>query len=135
MRGRIIKRIFINFMLLSCLFLPTVALTGQVSAVNIFGGCGSDATAQPDVCKTVKNGQTATDPIIQILKVAIDIMSLLVGIAAVVGILVSGLRMILANGDSNAISTARSSLLYSLVGVGITVVAQGIVVFVLDKIK
>ena len=45
------------------------------------------------------------------------------GAAAVIGIVVSGLRFILANGDSGSIATARSGLIFSLVGVVVVILA------------
>jgi hypothetical protein len=126
--------------------LPVLALT-PVAAVDIFSHCSSNETgaqqqncsdcaskaAATDFCKEVTQKTTA-NPVIHIIKIAIDIVSYLAGAAAVIGLIVSGLRLVLANGDANAVSTARSGILYSLVGIGVVVFAQIIVAFVLNRI-
>jgi hypothetical protein len=47
---------------------------------------------------------------------------------------VSGFRFLTAGGDSNAAASARSGLIYSLIGVAVVASAQLIVIFVLDKV-
>jgi hypothetical protein len=40
-----------------------------------------------------------------------------------------------AGGDSQSVASARSALIYSLVGLAVAVLAQAIVAFVLDNLK
>ena len=125
--------------LLGLLLVPALAVTSQAGAVDIFSNCGHNtAGGTPDVCSEVSaqganNGKN--NPIVKIIKTAIDIMSYIVGIAAIIGIVVSALRMVTSGGDANAAASARTGLVYSLIGVAVTALAQTIVVFVLDKIK
>jgi len=104
-------------------------------AVNVFPGCGSNA-ASTTVCKDV-NSQTpkSTNPVIGALKTVIDVISLIIGVVAVIMIMVGGLRMILSAGDSKTVASARNSIIYAAVGILVAVVAQGLVVFVIDKVK
>lgn len=135
-------------LLLAFAFLTPQLLTAPpVKAVDIFSNCVktssanqcSDCKSQAAntvVCKDVVDQQGSnTDPIITIIKAAITIISYVVGVAAVIGIILNGIRYIISNGDTNAISGARTGLAYSLVGIAVTVLAQLIVVFVLDRIK
>lgn len=64
----------------------------------------------------------------------VNILSLLVGIAAVIMIIVSGFKYVTAAGDSNAIASAKSTLIYALVGLVIAALAQVIVRFVLSSV-
>jgi hypothetical protein len=92
------------------------------------------------VCKDVQtqskvgvNGSQS--PVIRLIRDAIDILSFAVGAASIIIIIISGFRFIAANGDSNTLASARSGLLAALVGVFIVILAQSIVIFILDHIK
>jgi hypothetical protein len=122
------------------MLLPAFLISGQAAAVNnndIFSDtCNAGAAGSGSaVCRSVhaqqdKNNQ---NPIIKIIKAAIEIMSYLVGIAAVIGLVVSGIRLMTAGGDSNAIASARSGLIYSLIGIAVVALAQALVIFVLGR--
>ncbi len=64
----------------------------------------------------------------------IDILSVIVGIAAVILIIINGLKFITANGDSNSISSAKNGIIYAIVGLIVVAMAQVIVRFVLTRI-
>lgn len=124
--------------------LPTTA-----SAIDIFNNCTkinqSDAQkANCQDCASTVGSQTnyckeaaanTSNPVIHIISIIINIVSFVAGIAAIIALIVSGLRFMLSNGDSNSVAQARNGLLYALIGIGVVVLAQGIVVFVLNKIK
>ncbi len=123
---------------LMILVTATFAVTNQVAAVELFNNCGSGsigADGKPVVCTDAQKGQnTKTNPILGAIRSVIQILSIIIGIASVIMIIISGLRMTLANGDSNAIASARSSLVYSLVGLAIAALAQVIVRITLGSI-
>lgn len=125
------KLLITTFAALLLLVTATFVMTNQASAVNLFGNCGENAakdTGTPTVCTDAQNGQSSsTNPILRAIRSAIEILSIIIGFASVIMIIVSGLRMTLANGDSNAIASARSSLLYSIVGLAVAALAQVIV--------
>jgi hypothetical protein len=50
-------------------------------------------------------------------------------------IIVGGLRLVLSGGNPQTVTSARDSIIYALVGIVIAVLAQVIVVFVLDNIS
>ena len=92
------------------------------------------------VCKDVQtqskvgvNGSQS--PIIRLIRDAINILSFAVGVASIIIIIISGFRFITANGDSNALTSAKNGLFAALIGVFIVILAQSIVIFVLDHIK
>jgi hypothetical protein len=64
----------------------------------------------------------------------INLLSLVVGIVAVIMIIIGGFRYITSGGDSNGISSAKNTILYAIVGLVIAVLAQIIVRFVLAKV-
>jgi hypothetical protein len=114
---------------------PVFAAGGTVMAAEVFQPCNGPA-ADTDVCKdaSAQGGNNGNNnPIVDIISAAIRVISYLIGAAAIIGILVSGIRMMTAGGDSQAVASARSGLVYSLVGVLIAVLAQVLVAYVLDK--
>ena len=84
-------------------------------------------------------GDCDTDPagpnINNTLKLAINLFSFIVGIAAVIMIIVGGLKYITSNGESSDISSAKNTILYAIVGLVVVALAQVIVKFVLNKTK
>ncbi len=129
------KRIALLIIMTLSLSLSALAFSASANAVDIFrgtcnaGGAGSGST----VCKSVSDqqGHLNQNPIITIIKGAIDVISFLVGIAAIIGLVVSGLRLITSGGNAESVASARSGITYSLVGIMVVVLAQTIVVFAL----
>ena len=104
-------------------------------AVGVFPGCekgGNLEQAHADVCQDVN---PSGNPVIDTIKNVINILSFAVVVAAVIILIISGLRMVLSGDEANAIAQARSGIIYALAGIAVTVLAQGIVVFVLNRIK
>jgi cytochrome bd-type quinol oxidase subunit 2 len=91
------------------------AVCGGVGLSGGTSGCGSDT----GVTDTIRN--------------VIQILSFVVGIAAVIMIVISGLRFVISNGDSQKAANARSSVIYALVGLIVAVLAQTLVIFVFKR--
>lgn len=70
-----------------------------------------------------------------ILSTAINIFSLVVGIIAVIMVIIGGLKYVTSQGDSSAISGAKNTVIYAIVGLVIVALAQVIVRFALTKTK
>ena len=129
------KRLTLTILTLIAFSFPALALSGTAAAVDVFQPCSGSA-ANTAACKDAANqggNNGSNNPIVNIIKGAISILSYIIGAAAVIGIVVSGIRMMTANGDSQAVASARSGLIYSLIGVAIAVLAQALVAYVLDK--
>ncbi|HEY1064365.1 MAG TPA: pilin [Candidatus Saccharimonadales bacterium] len=65
----------------------------------------------------------------------VNILSMIVGVIAVVMIIVGGFRYITSGGDSGNVSGAKNTLIYAIVGLVIVALAQFIVHFVLDTVS
>lgn len=127
-----IKKLLVVSALLFSISAPVV-ISANAAAVNVFS---APCSKIPDssVCQDAKAQGKNDNPLINIVSGIINILSYLTGIAAIIGIIANGLRFILANGNPESIAGARSGLLYSVVGVVVAVIAQGIVVFVLNNL-
>jgi hypothetical protein len=104
---------------------PTPSATPQQSiceGVGLAGG-GNGCTEQP-------GGPTVEG----IIKTVINLLSLIVGVVAVIMIIIGGLKYITSAGDAGKVSSAKNTLLYAIIGLVIVALAQVIVRFVLNKV-
>ncbi len=69
-----------------------------------------------------------------VLTKGIQIVAIIVGISAVFGMVISGFRIITSGGDAGKVASARSGVIFALVGLVVAASAQVIVSFVLSKI-
>lgn len=75
---------------------------------------------------------TATE-VERLVATAVNILSWVAGVAAVIMIIVGAFKYIISNGDSNALSSAKNTILYALIGLVIAALAQVLVQFVLQE--
>jgi hypothetical protein len=120
-----------------------VAIPAAVSADNAIANntcngvnVASDTTASLNPgpgdtsCAT---GTTGTSGIQNLLKLVVNVFSIVVGFVAVVMIIYGGVKYITSGGDSNNISSAKNTIVYAIIGLLIVAIAQVIVHFVLEK--
>lgn len=63
----------------------------------------------------------------------INVLSMLVGVAAVVMVIIGGLKYIVSGGDSAKVANAKDTILFAVIGLIVAAVAQILVRFVIDK--
>jgi hypothetical protein len=69
-----------------------------------------------------------------IVQDVVNVLSVIVGIAAVIMIMVGGFKYITSNGDAGSISSAKNTILYAIVGLVVVIFAQTIVRLVINKL-
>ncbi len=109
-----------------------LALPALASAVNpyeeVCAGKGSGSV----VC-----GAPTNDPIAGtngVISRIVNILSVVVGVVSVIFIIMGGIKYITSNGDSSAVSTAKSTIIYALIGLLVAFMAQPLIRFVLTRI-
>ncbi len=70
----------------------------------------------------------------KIIQLVVNILSFIIGITAVIMIMVSGFKYITSGGDASKVSSAKSTLIYALIGLVVVALAQFIVQYVFDKV-
>jgi hypothetical protein len=92
-----------------------------------------DKTPNAAVCKdkTTRDPLSGDDGVI--VKIA-QIVAYIAGGVAVIVILIGGIYFITANGDANKISSARSAVINTLIGLIVVVLAQAIIIFVVRRL-
>ena len=98
-------------------------------------------TAQQEACQAIGNTADCTDKttgnsngdLSGIIKLIVTIVSILVGVVAVIMIIWGGMKYITSGGESSKITGAKNTIIYALIGLVIVALAQFIVKFVLAK--
>lgn len=93
--------------------------------------CGADLQLGTNCAA---GGTEAGGQIEDTIETVINIISILVGIAAVIMIIIAGFQYITSGGDSGKVSSAKNSIIYAIVGLVVVALAQSIVKFVLNRI-
>lgn len=117
-----------------------LSLVVALSATVAIGGLASADTSQlqGDACKGLAQLGQGCDaqgesPIKNLIATIVTILSWVVGVAAIIVIVIAGLKFITSGGDSNAVASAKNSLIYALVGLVVAAVAQFLVHFALHQ--
>jgi len=77
---------------------------------------------------------TDTSGLNSLLTKIIDIFSVIVGAIAVIMIIVGGFRYVISSGNDQAVSGAKNTIIFALVGLVIVALAQFVVHFVIGSI-
>lgn len=114
--------------------LPMGIASADCTAANGTQGikAGTDAAFSGSNCSSTALTTDSNNSLAQIAKTTVNIMSLVVGIVAVIMIIYGGLRYITSGGDSGAVGNAKNTLIYAIIGLVIVALAQVIVHFVLN---
>lgn len=90
------------------------------------------------LCEESKASQSATDNKIYgpngIITKAVELLSFVIGFAAVVMIIIGGFKYVLSAGDPNSVNSAKNTILYAVIGLVIAALAQAIIIFVVNKL-
>lgn len=107
------------------------AQSAKQAACEGSGGKWTANTSTTDpsdgVCTTAGQTRTVTSTIQQVA----NILIFLVGAVSVLMIIVGGLRYTLAQGDSNATTAAKNTILYAIIGIVLAFAAYALVNFVI----
>ncbi len=142
-----IKNIFLSFMLVLGMITP-VSFAIQSNAFALVddtpAGDGIDPTAevssaQSDVCNGIKaTGGTCDDApgaktVKDIIALAINILSFIVGVAAVIMIIINGFKFVTSSGETAAVASAKNGIIFAVIGLVVVALAQVIVRFVVNR--
>lgn len=94
-------------------------------------------STKQEVCEAIGSKADCTGNkggnLTSIVKLIINVLSLTVGIVAVIMIIVAGFKYITSGGDTNKVTSAKNALVYAIVGLIIVALAQFIVRVVLKQ--
>ena len=123
----------IKTMLAGMLVVPAMALgvaavapVGNVAhaAYDIQGGIDS---AKGDQAPAEIDGESG------LIKRVVNIMLFIIGAVSVIMLILGGIRYTLSGGDQTAVTSAKNTILYAIVGIIVAIFAYAIVNFVLNQ--
>ncbi|OVE79231.1 hypothetical protein BVY00_00960 [bacterium G20] len=94
--------------------------------------CGAAQDLSVDSKKDCTTTGGSVNRFQQIVADAINILSLIVGVVAVIMIILGGFRYITSSGNQESVKSAKNTIIYAVVGLVIVALAQIIVKFVLN---
>lgn len=120
----------------------TILLLSPVTAFAAVPSPTDPPTNSPKdaVCQglNLTGGSTCGDSGAQLkgaIAVAVNLLSVMVGIAAIIMLIVSGLRFITSSGEAAKVTSAKNGIVYALIGIAVVVLAQFIVRFVFNSLQ
>lgn len=109
---------------LATLLSGVLLFDSSVSALSIQGGAES-ARGEDQVSDLF--GATG------VFKTITDVLLFILGAISVIMIIIGGLRYVISGGDSAAVTAAKNTILYAIVGVIVALLAYAAVTFVIDS--
>ena len=130
-----------QFIIVSLTLLLATTAFAMVGSAKVYA---SDAisNSQNAACQGAQLGDannpctdTTSNTLSDLLKTVLSILSIIVGIAAIIMVIVGGFRYVLSAGDSANTNSARNTIIYALVGLLIAALAQVLIHFVLSRVN
>jgi len=112
----------------SALAIPALSTVAVVSTSN----CTSSKACAQQGTENLDAGSTLS--IQKVIGTVISILAWIIGTISVIMVIFGGFKYVTSGGDPNAISSARSTILYALIGLVIALLAQVLIHFVLFKL-
>jgi Type IV secretion system pilin len=107
-------------------------VTQQDINSSLCSGSNLTLTTTPGSCQaTTASSTSALDNVIQ---TAVNVLSAIVGIIAVIMIIVGGFRYVTSGGNDTSVTSAKNTILYAIIGLVVVALAQVIVHFTLSKL-
>lgn len=113
--------------------LSKFAIVSGTSVVALLPVAAHADTSITGSVNEVQPSNAATGTLQANIKLIINIMLIAIGIVAVIMLIVGGFRYVLSNGNEKAISGAKDTILYAVIGIVIALLSFAIVNFVLGQ--
>lgn len=114
------------------------AVPSSAAAYSFFGDVCKGEADNSAVCQERKKSQTTDSNSIYgpngiIIKIT-NIVALVAGIAAVIFVIIGGIKYILSSGDPANIKSAKATIIFAIIGIIVIVVAQSLIGFVINAL-
>ena len=119
------------------LALLAAGATGLLAAPPAFAAdCtsgGVNVTSGKDCAKGTGVQENLFSGSDSLFKTVTNVLLFLIGAVSVIMLIVGGLRYVLSNGDSSAVTSAKNTILYAVIGIIVALLAYAIVNFVVSS--
>lgn len=79
-------------------------------------------------------GRGQNDSLTNVFRIVVNILLFIVGAVAVIMLVIGGLRYVTSNGDQNAVTGAKNTILYAIIGIVVAFLAYAAVNFVVNQL-
>lgn len=126
-----IKKLLFGLLLLSTTAFPVAA---HAQPVDVFKDVCDSKARDSSVCEDAKaKGNPIFGPQGIITRIA-NLLSILIGIAAIVGIIFAAIKMATSGNNPQEVTQARDLIIYAIVGLVLAAIAQALVRLVLFNV-
>ena len=104
---------------------------------NVLNPLCDRAGGSSSVCRennATRNESSNNNRLLGVAGTVLEIFSYVLGVTAVIVLIIGSVKFVTSAGDSAKVSSARNTVIYALVGVVVALLAQAIVLFVLDRL-
>lgn len=131
------KKILLSILTGFALAFLVLVLPVKLHAIDLLKpACqASGAGAKSSVCSDNNTG--GDNPLFGpsgLITILVQILTIIIGIAAVVTIVIAGLRMVTSSGDPNTAATSRKAIAYAVAGLVIALMSQAMITYVIRRI-
>lgn len=129
------KRLLIALSFFGLVLLPA---TASAQFTGPFDEVCEDAGTQGSQSVVCQNKDNTENPLVgkdSIFMRAVNIIAWIIGVASIIIIIIAGLKYVTSSGDPKGIESAKNTLIYAVIGLVIFLLAQGILLFVADRLQ
>lgn len=127
-----IHRVIGALLALPLLVLGVVAVPSTALAETI--NCSTTQLTLENGAKCAK-GTSQDASLVNVFSTVVNILLFLVGAVAVIMLVIGGLRYVTSNGDQNAVTGAKNTILYAIIGIVVAFLAYAAVGFVTSQLQ
>jgi hypothetical protein len=134
----IIKKSLQAMLIVPVLALGASAITGLVDApvAQAQSGCTSDASGGLSGGANCAQGEDQQSDLFGdsgVFKTITNVLLFIIGAISVIMLIIGGIRYVVSGGDSAAVTSAKNTILYAVVGVVVAILAYALVNFVISS--
>ena len=113
----------------------SLGISGAILAPTAtYAACTSAADCVQDGADKAGGKSSNTADPKEIIQTIVRILLFLIGAVSVIMIIIGGFRYVISQGDSGAVTSAKNTILYAVIGLIVAIFAWAIVDFVIDNL-
>lgn len=135
-----LKKHVLKLLIISAVVLNILLVTPVISYASPFNqACtsGSVTDGRNVGSSTLCSDNPTSNPLVGpdgLLIKVVNVVSIIAGVTAVIMIIISGMQFVLANGEAKRVESARNTIIFSVIGLIVIVLARFIIEFVVSRI-
>jgi hypothetical protein len=132
----IIKKSLQALLIVPALALGVTAVGGAISSPAAYADCTTDATGGLSGGAGCAQGNDQQSDLFGpsgIFKTITNVLLFIIGAISVIMLIIGGIRYVVSGGDSGAVTSAKNTILYAVVGIVVAILAYAMVNFVISS--